>query len=106
MGSGISTLSKKNVSETTIPCDKTTTTLASPPGLETKEEERQHIRRYVKNLLKNDKTNNSYVPDFIEERVYQQLLESIVSNLKKALTDTKIEILDHEIRFIIVPKES
>lgn len=62
------------------------------------------IKKYVRELLKHKSINNVMIPDVLEERLYQDVYNLLISNLKKILSDTKIELLDHEIRFIISPK--
>lgn len=74
--------------------------------IETKIEEDAHIKSYVKSLLKSGKLNNKYIPDYMEEKMYEQLLERIIIHFKQILSEAKIEFLDHEIRFCLVPKSS
>lgn len=72
---------------------------------ETKIQENEHIKSYVRMLIKTNKLNNKYIPDFMEEKMYEELLGTIVLHIKQVLSDTKIEFLDHEIRFCFVPKQ-
>jgi hypothetical protein len=63
------------------------------------------IKNYVKELLKHKSINNVLIPDVLEERLYEDIFSVLIAHLKKILSETKIELLDHEIRFIITPKK-
>lgn len=94
MGNFISTYTKK-ISEKLHKTQRT----------ELQSEEKQHIKNYVKRLLENEAINNSFIPDDIEQVLYEEVLEIIVSKLKHFLSTTSVEILDHEIQFSVIPKK-
>lgn len=79
--------------------------LHKTPRPELHSEEKQHIKNYVKRLLENKTINNSFIPDEIEQVLYEEVLEIIVSKLKHFLSTSSIEILDHEIQFSVIPKK-
>jgi hypothetical protein len=79
--------------------------LHKTPRNELQTEEKQIIKNYVKRLLENETINNSFIPDEIEQVLYEQVLEILVSKLKNFLKTTNVEILDHEIQFSIIPKK-
>jgi hypothetical protein len=79
--------------------------LHKTPRQELHSEEKQHIKNYVKRLLENKTINNSFIPDEIEQVLYEEVLEIIVSKLKHFLSTSSIEILDHEIQFSVIPKK-
>lgn len=62
------------------------------------------IQNYVKELLKDKRINNLLIPDVLEEKLYEDILTTLIENLKKILSEAKIEFLDHEIHFLLVPK--
>ena len=63
------------------------------------------IKKYVKDLIKEDVNHKVHIiPDFIKEKIYDDIYIMIIENLRKMLSDAKIELLDHEIRFTITPK--
>lgn len=55
-------------------------------------------------LLNQRRINSPYIPDDVEQRLYEQVLGVIVDQIKQILEDTRVEFLDHEIRFVLVPK--
>lgn len=74
--------------------------------METKSEENAHIKNYVRMLIRTNKLNNKYIPDFMEEKMYEELLCTLILHIKQVLSDTKIEFLDHEIRFCFIAKQT
>jgi hypothetical protein len=75
----------------------------TPPVIEQETETQTVVKKYVKELLKHKSINNALIPDVIEEKIYEDIFNVVIGNLKKILSDAKIEVLDHEIRFTITP---
>lgn len=66
-------------------------------------QEEDAIAIIVDRYLKNDLINNPLVPDFIERRIYCNILKLTLGVLKDTLEESKINVLDHEITFNIKP---
>ena len=71
-----------------------------------KEIETKEINKYVKLLIQNKEVNIKIIPDSIEEKIYQELFEIIINNLKQALETLKIEFLNYEIQIKMIEKIS
>jgi signal transduction histidine kinase len=57
------------------------------------------IKEYVDNLLENSDTNISYLPDFVEKKIYTNILGVALKVLDDMLQTTTIKFLGHEIAF-------
>ena len=63
------------------------------------------IQKLVKDILKDQTTNNTLVPDLLEEKIYQNILKVVMSHIKLTLESTNIEFMNHKINFIVTPIE-
>jgi predicted metal-binding protein len=75
----------------------------TPPVVEEETETQTVVKKYVQELLRHKSINNALIPDVIEAKIYEDIFNVVIGNLKKILSDAKIEVLDHEIRFTITP---
>jgi signal transduction histidine kinase len=57
------------------------------------------IKHYVDNLLENSDTNISYLPDFVEKKIYTNILGVALKVLDDMLQTTTMKFLGHEIAF-------
>jgi signal transduction histidine kinase len=57
------------------------------------------IKHYVDNLLANSDTNIAYLPDFVEKKIYTNILGVALKVLDDMLQTTTIRFLGHEIAF-------
>ena len=75
---------------------KRTLKLKSPEITKVSQEK---IKYYVDNLLKNSDTNISYLPDFVERRIYQNILGISLNLIDDILQTTTVNFLGHQITF-------
>lgn len=64
------------------------------------------IDKIIENLISKKDVNMSYVPDIIEKEIYKNLIIYFFGIFKEVVDTTKIEFLEHEITFIIKPKNT
>ena len=57
------------------------------------------VKRLVNELMKNDNINSDLIPDFVEKKIYENVLTLAISLLKETLEKTKITILNQDITF-------
>ena len=57
------------------------------------------IGHYVEKLLENSDTNISYLPDFVEKKIYTNILTVCLNLLDDMLETTSIKFVGHEIAF-------
>ncbi len=72
---------------------------------ESKNKINESISKMVTNILNNEEMNNIYIPDFIERKLYENILKILVSVLTEVLENTNIKILNQNITFNITPHE-
>lgn len=65
--------------------------------------ENEAIRKLVSDMLKDKEINNKFIPDMLEEKIYENVLEVVMSQIKLTLESTKIEFMNHEINFVVKP---
>ena len=63
------------------------------------------IKKLVNHLLENDNINNTYIPDFIERKLYENVFTLLIGVLKDTLENANIKILNQNIGFKISPEE-
>jgi hypothetical protein len=63
----------------------------------------KNIELLVLHLLQNKKNNISWLPDSIEKKMYQDLLELVIHDLEFLIKTVKIQYLDHEITLNLNP---
>lgn len=61
------------------------------------------IRKLVNDMLNDKNINNTLIPDLIEEKIYQNVIKVVMSQIKLTLESTKIEFMNHEILFTVKP---
>lgn len=64
------------------------------------------VDKIVENLLSKKDVNMSYVPDVVEKEIYKNLIIYFFGIFKEVVDTTKIEFLEHEITFIMKPKNT
>ena len=65
--------------------------------------ESEAIRKLVDGILKDKDINNQFIPDVLERKIYENVLEVVMSQIKLTLESTKIEFMNHEINFVVKP---
>ena len=65
-----------------------------------------NVEEFVDDMLKDVDVNIKGLPDFIEKKIYTNVLTILIGILSKVLTTTSVEVLNHKIKFDIVPKEN
>ena len=63
------------------------------------------VKSLVNELMKNDNINLDLIPDFVEKKIYENVLTLAISLLKETLEKTKITILNQDITFNIEPSK-
>ena len=59
------------------------------------------IDKIVNNIIENESTNNQYIPDFIEKKIYSNIFKTLFTTFYESLDNTKIEFFDNTISFKI-----
>jgi len=59
----------------------------------------EKINHFVKEILKDKNINIKYFPDFVEEKIYQNVFTILVNLLDHLVDTTSIKLLGHEINF-------
>lgn len=57
------------------------------------------IEKLVSEMLKNDNVNSSYIPDFVEKKLYTNVFTLLIGMMKEVLEDTSINFLNQKISF-------
>ena len=63
------------------------------------------VESLVNELMKNDNINSDLIPDFVEKKIYENVLTLAISLLKETLEKTKITILNQDITFNLEPSK-
>ncbi len=63
----------------------------------------KNINAIVDKFLKNKMVNNQYIPDFIERRMYANMIKLMIGLLKETAETSSINVLGHTISFKIDP---
>ncbi len=61
------------------------------------------IENLVKRYLQDEHINSKLIPDFIEKKLYRNVLKIITGILKDTIENAEVTVLDHRIKFIIEP---
>ncbi len=62
---------------------------------------KEAIENYVDKILKNEGMNISYLPDFVEKKIYENIFSIILNLLDDIMENTQINILNHKLVFDI-----
>lgn len=73
---------------------------------ETISNEEKAINDIVERYLKDDLVNCKFIPDFIEKRLYRNILKILTGVLKDTIENAEVEVLGHRIKFSITPIET
>lgn len=65
--------------------------------------ENDAVNAIVEKFLKNDLVNNPYIPDFIERRLYANVVKLVLGMLKETVEASNVDILGHRISFTFSP---
>jgi hypothetical protein len=57
------------------------------------------IEKLVSEMLKNENVNSSYIPDYVEKKIYTNVFTLLIGMMKEVLEDTSINILNQKISF-------
>ena len=60
----------------------------------------------VDRYISNEMVNNPFVPDFIERRIYKNIIKLVVGIMTETLDSSNIVVLGHRVTFNIVPQGS
>ena len=64
------------------------------------------VHALVERYLKDEHLNSKFIPDFIEKRIYSNMLRVSIGLLKDTLEHTKLEVLGHRITINVTPMEN
>jgi hypothetical protein len=59
------------------------------------------IRDYVKEMLEKEECNISYIPDFVEKRLYEKIFTMLLGVVEHALETSSANFMGHQIRFYL-----
>jgi hypothetical protein len=59
------------------------------------------IREYVKEMLEKEECNISYMPDFVEKRLYEKIFTMLMGVIEYALETSSVNFMGHQIRFFL-----
>ena len=65
--------------------------------------EEKAINEIVDRYLKDELVNSKFIPDFIEKRLYRNILKLVTGILKDTIENAEIEILGHKITLSMTP---
>lgn len=60
---------------------------------------KKKIKDHVDKILENSDTNISYLPDFVERKIYENIFGIVLNLLDDILETTSIKLIGHEISF-------
>lgn len=63
----------------------------------------KNINAIVDKFLQNKLVNNRYIPDFIEHRIYTNVIKLIIGLLKETAETSSLNVLGHMVSFKIEP---
>ncbi len=61
------------------------------------------LENMVKRYLNDEHINSKFIPDFIEKKLYKNILKILIGILKDTMENAEINVLDHKIKFTIEP---
>lgn len=64
----------------------------------------ESVLKFVNKMIANNDIN-SFLPDFLERKIYLSLISKILNILLQIFKDFEINILNHTIKCIIKPEE-
>jgi hypothetical protein len=67
---------------------------------------KEKIQELVSKLIKDDDINIDYLPDFVEKKIYENVLNILVNLLDSVVDTASINILNHTIKLDLVPRDS
>ena len=62
------------------------------------------IKNYVNEFLENEEINIDYLPDFVERQIYINTFNIFINLIHKVLENTKINFMNHDLVFDLVPE--
>lgn len=68
-----------------------------------REASRVVIRQYVDDLLKDENVNITGFPDFLEKKIYTNIVTLIVTIIDKVLSSAELRLLNHRISIDVSP---
>lgn len=69
------------------------------------EQSKQIIHEFVRQLVNDENINVRGLPDFIEKKMYQNIITLLIALLEHTLETGEIKILGHSITFTIRPSK-
>ena len=66
---------------------------------------KESVMKIVDNMLENDGINSSLLPDYIERKLYTNILIMIISLLKETLETTNVTLLNQKISLKVEPNK-
>lgn len=82
---------------------ESTTSQSNATGLAFSEVSRDKISAYVADILKDPSQNIWMVPDRVEGALYESAIQIAVGAIAHVLESARVELLGHEIRFVLSP---
>ena len=77
-----------------------------PEQLKLRELSRAKVDEFVETLLKDENVNISYLPDWVERKIYKNVLNLILGLLDNTFNSTSVKLLGHLLTVNIVPDTS
>lgn len=77
-----------------------------PDQLKLRELSRAKVDEFVEKLLEDDSVNISYLPDWVERKIYKNVLNLILGLLDNTFNTTSIKLLGHLLTFNIMPDQT
>lgn len=69
----------------------------------TKNISQQSIDAIVNKILKNEKINSKFLPDYVEDKIYKNVITMVFALVEEILDNSKICIMGHDITMNIEP---
>jgi len=60
------------------------------------------LRLFVSKMLDKEEINMGYIPDFVEKKLYENILNIILNIIDNILSETSIKIFNHKIVFDVI----
>lgn len=66
----------------------------------------EHLEQVIETILQDADVNIKYLPDAVERHLYRNVFQILIGVLGQIVRESSMEILGHELRFQLAPKQS
>jgi len=66
----------------------------------------EHLEQVIETILQDADINIKYLPDAVERHLYRNVFQILIGVLGQIVRESSMEILGHELRFQLAPKQS